>query len=51
MITNRRLDKIQETYFLKNTETPSVWKNGNNVTPFYDKPDLLMLILILPKNY
>ena len=51
MITNRRLDKIQEKYFLKNTETPSVWKNGNNVTPFHDKPDLLMLILILPKNY
>ena len=44
MITHRRLGKIQEKYFLKNTETPSVWKNGNNVTPLYDKPDLLMLI-------
>ena len=40
MTTHIRLDKIQEKYFLKNTETPSVWKNGNNVTPLYDKPDL-----------
>jgi len=33
MTTHRRLDKIQEKYFLKNTGTLSEWKNGDSVTP------------------